>query len=334
MSHFFLSRCDKNAKMKSGEKEIFMGDKILSVIVPVHNEEQAIIRFYDAIGSLEFKIVLNVQFIFIDDGSTDNSLGILRKLRQGDTHVHYISFSRNFGKEAGIYAGLQKATGDFVVVMDVDLQDPPDLLPKMLDIVTNDDYDVVATRRSSRSGEAPIRSWFSKKFYTIMNKISDVPLVDGARDYRLMTRQVVDAILEISENQRFSKGIFSWVGFKTKYISYKNIPRVGGSSSWSFWSLCKYAVQGIISFSTVPLTIITYLGVGTCIVSILSAIFVVARALLFHNSAAGWPSMVTILLFVGGVQLLSLGVIGRYISAIFLEVKNRPIYITRESDQN
>ncbi len=232
-----------------------------------------------------------------------------------DSVVHYTSFSRNFGKEAGLYAGLQRAQGDYVTVMDVDLQDPPELLPQMLQLVREQKYDVVATRRANRKGEAIIRSWFSKQFYKVMNKISDVPLVDGARDYRIMT-------------------MFNWVGFKVKYISFENVPRSGGVSSWSFWSLSKYAVQGIVSFSTVPLTVITYIGITTFLMSIISAIFVVIRAVIYHNSASGWASMVTIMLFIGGIQLLSLGVIGRYLSSIFLEVKDRPIYITKEMDKN
>ncbi|WP_273755941.1 glycosyltransferase family 2 protein, partial [Leuconostoc mesenteroides] len=255
-------------------------------------------------------------------------------LHKMDSVVHYTSFSRNFGKEAGLYAGLQRAQGDYVTVMDVDLQDPPELLPQMLQLVREQKYDVVATRRANRKGEAIIRSWFSKQFYKVMNKISDVPLVDGARDYRIMTRQVVDSLLKLSENQRFSKGMFNWVGFKVKYISFENVPRSGGVSSWSFWSLSKYAVQGIVSFSTVPLTVITYIGITTFLMSIISAIFVVIRAVIYHNSASGWASMVTIMLFIGGIQLLSLGVIGRYLSSIFLEVKDRPIYITKEMDKN
>ena len=277
---------------------------------------------------------ITIEYVFVDDGSTDDTLDILKRLHKMDSVVHYTSFSRNFGKEAGLYAGLQRAQGDYVTVMDVDLQDPPELLPQMLQLVREQKYDVVATRRANRKGEAIIRSWFSKQFYKVMNKISDVPLVDGARDYRIMTRQVVDSLLKLSENQRFSKGMFNWVGFKVKYISFENVPRSGGVSSWSFWSLSKYAVQGIVSFSTVPLTVITYIGITTFLMSIISAIFVVIRAVIYHNSASGWASMVTIMLFIGGIQLLSLGVIGRYLSSIFLEVKDRPIYITKEMDKN
>lgn len=311
-------------------KRIEHNSDILSLIVPVHNEEDTIEIFYKAIKNVAPKINALIHFHFIDDGSTDKTLDLLRELAQQDNNVHYISFSRNFGKEAGLYAGLQQADGDYVAVMDVDLQDPPELLPEMLKEVQSGDWDAVGTRRADRKGEARIRSWFSTQFYKWMNKISQTQLVDGARDYRVMTRQMVDAILSLSENQRFSKGIFTWVGFKTKYIPFENRERVAGQTSWSFWSLSKYAVEGIVSFSTVPLTIITVLGFISFGISILSAIFIVIRALVHNNSVDGWPSMVTIILFIGGVQLLSLGVIGRYTAAIFLETKRRPIFITRE----
>ncbi|MGQ4573652.1 glycosyltransferase family 2 protein [Leuconostoc pseudomesenteroides] len=305
-------------------------NKVLSLVVPVHNEEETIQTFYNVIRDISPKIHAIIHFHFIDDGSTDKTLALLRQLSQQDSNVHYISFSRNFGKEAGLYAGLQQADGDYVAVMDVDLQDPPELLPEMLKEVQSGDWDAVGTRRADRKGEARIRSWFSTQFYKWMNKISQTQLVDGARDYRVMTRQMVDAILSLSENQRFSKGIFTWVGFKTKYIPFENRERVAGQTSWSFWSLSKYAVEGIVSFSTVPLTIITLLGFLSFGISILSAVFIVIRALVHNNSVDGWPSMVTIVLFIGGIQLLSLGVIGRYVAAIFLETKRRPIFITRE----
>jgi len=275
-------------------------------------------------------LTATIHYHFIDDGSTDNTLSILRHLSESDENVHYVSFSRNFGKESGLYAGLQQADGQYVAVMDVDLQDPPELLPQMLQDVQSGEYDAVGTRRANRKGEAKLRSWFSEQFYVWINKISDTQLVDGARDYRVMTRQMVDAILSMTENQRFSKGIFSWVGFKTKYIPFENRERVAGNTSWSFWSLLKYAVEGVVSFSTVPLTVITGLGFTSFGLSLLSAAFIIIRAMVNNNSVAGWPSMVTIILFIGGIQLLSLGVIGRYIAAIFLETKHRPIYITRE----
>ena len=305
-------------------------DNILSLVVPVHNEEETIKIFYNTIRDIAPKISAATHFHFIDDGSTDKTLDLLRQLAQQDNNVHYISFSRNFGKEAGLYAGLQQADGDYVAVMDVDLQDPPELLPEMLKEVQSGDWDAVGTRRADRKGEARIRSWFSTQFYKWMNKISQTQLVDGARDYRFMPRQMVDAILSFSENQRISKGIFTWVGFKTKYIPFENRERVAGQTSWSFWSLSKYAVEGIVSFSTVPLTIITLLGIISFGISILSAIFIVFRALVHNNSVDGWPSMVTIILFIGGIQLLSLGVIGRYMAAVFLETKRRPIFIKKE----
>lgn len=303
---------------------------ILSIIVPVHNEEETIQIFFETVERLQPSLNAEVHYHFIDDGSTDNTPRILRNLAAIHSYVHYVIFSRNFGKEAGLYAGLQQADGDYVVVMDVDLQDPPELLPEMLSGVRSGEYDAVGTRRADRAGEAKLRSWFSEQFYVWINKISQTKFVDGARDYRVMTRQMVNAILTLSENQRFSKGIFSWVGFKTKYIAYENRERVAGSTSWSFWSLLKYAIEGIVSFSTVPLTVITGLGLFSFFLSLVSAIFIVVRALISNNSVAGWPSMVTIVLFIGGVQLLSLGVIGRYIAAIFLETKRRPVYITRE----
>lgn len=303
---------------------------ILSIVVPVHNEEETIQIFYDALSNIKTQLTATIHYHFIDDGSTDNTLSILRHLSESDENVHYVSFSRNFGKESGLYAGLQQADGQYVAVMDVDLQDPPELLPQMLQDVQSGEYDAVGTRRANRKGEAKLRSWFSEQFYVWINKISDTQLVDGARDYRVMTRQMVDAILSMTENQRFSKGIFSWVGFKTKYIPFENRERVAGNTSWSFWSLLKYAVEGVVSFSTVPLTVITGLGFTSFGLSLFSAAFIIIRAMVNNNSVAGWPSMVTIILFIGGIQLLSLGVIGRYIAAIFLETKHRPIYITRE----
>ncbi|MDD9138243.1 glycosyltransferase family 2 protein [Fructobacillus sp. CRL 2054] len=305
-------------------------DKVLSLVVPVHNEEDTIHLFYQAIEEIKPKINATIDFHFIDDGSTDSTLSILRNLSNQDEHVHYISFSRNFGKEAGLYAGLEQSTGDYVAVMDVDLQDPPELLPEMLNEVESGEYDAVGTRRADRKGEAKIRSWFSSQFYKWMNKVSQTHLVDGARDYRVMTRQMVNAILSMSENQRFSKGIFTWVGFKTKYIPFENRERVAGNTSWSFWSLAKYAIEGIVSFSTMPLTIVTFLGLISFGASVLAGIFIVIRALVSNTSVAGWPSMVTIMLFIGGIQMLSLGIIGRYIAAIFMETKKRPIYIAKE----
>jgi glycosyltransferase involved in cell wall biosynthesis len=305
----------------------------LSIVVPVLNEVINVPIFYKKIKEIQAKIkpAITIDFWYIDDGSTDKTLAEIKKLKNKDKNVHFVSFSRNFGKEAAIYAGLQHAKGDFVALMDVDLQDPPSLLPKMMEGVVSGEYDSVGARRTSRDGEAPIRSFFARLFYGIVSKISGTHLVDGARDFRVMSRPMVDAILQLQENQRFSKGIFSWVGFKTKYLPYKNIEREAGKSNWSFWSLTKYAIEGMISFSTLPLTLVTWVGV----LSLLSAIgigsFVVFRAL-FSNvySISGWPSTITTILFFGGIQMISLGIVGRYIASIYHEVKRRPVYLERE----
>ncbi|MCM2587577.1 glycosyltransferase [Lactiplantibacillus plantarum] len=305
--------------------------KKLSIIVPAYNEEETVGLFYDAFSKVELQMDVEPEIIFVDDGSKDNTLIELKKLQKEHEEVHYISFSRNFGKEAALYAGLQKATGDFVAVMDVDLQDPPELLPKMLKIVEEGEYDAVATRRQDRDGESKIRSFFARMFYKWINKVSSLELVDGARDFRVMTRQMVDSVLSMDERERFSKGLFNWVGFNTYYISYENRERVAGSTSWSFWGLLKYAIEGFISFSTAPLSSVTSAGVLTCALAVLGAIVVVIRAILFpHTAAFGWPSLAVIILFFSGVQLLSLGIIGRYIAEIYLETKNRPIYIIKE----
>ncbi|HIX01571.1 MAG TPA: glycosyltransferase family 2 protein [Candidatus Ligilactobacillus excrementigallinarum] len=306
--------------------------KKLSIIVPCYCEEESIPLFYDAVEKVAPQLPgIELEYWFIDDGSTDNTLAELRKLQQKDpSHVHYASFSRNFGKEAGLYCGLQQATGDYVAVMDVDLQDPPELLPKMLGYLESGEYDCVGTRRVNRKGEPPIRSFFAHLFYKLINTISDTEIVDGARDYRLMTRQMVDAILSMSEYNRFSKGIFSWVGFKTKYLEYTNQERVAGKTSWNFWSLLKYSIDGIVSFSQTPLNIASYVGLLSSIGSVIGIIFVIIRKLLYGGSAFGWASMVCIFLFIGGIQLLCLGIVGKYIGKIFMEVKKRPIYILKE----
>ena len=306
--------------------------KKLSIIVPCYCEEESIPLFYDAVEKVAPQLPnIELEYWFIDDGSSDNTLGELRKLQQKDPeHVHYASFSRNFGKEAGLYCGLQQATGDYVAVMDVDLQDPPELLPKMLGYLESGEYDCVGTRRVDRKGEPPIRSFFAHMFYKLINKISDTEIVDGARDYRLMTRQMVDAILSMSEYNRFSKGIFSWVGFKTKYLEYQNKERVAGKTSWNFWSLLKYSIDGIVSFSQTPLNIASYVGLLSSVATVSGIIFVIARKLLYGGSAFGWASMVCIFLFIGGIQLLCLGIVGKYIGKIFMEVKNRPVYILKE----
>lgn len=303
----------------------------VSIVVPCYNEEKTVPLFFNEVE--KFKGIHEFEYLFIDDGSRDNTLQAIKALANDHEYVRFISFSRNFGKEAALYAGLQASTGDLVSVMDVDLQDPPDLFPEMIETIMQSDIDCVGTRRSTRDGEPPIRSFFAKKFYKLINKISDTEMVDGARDFRLMTRQMVDAILELTEYNRFSKGLFSWVGFKTKYISFENRERVAGETSWSFWKLFNYSIDGIVNFSDAPLTIASFVGALSCIGSGLAILFIILRALLYGDPTAGWPSMVSIFLFIGGIQLLCLGIIGKYIGKIFLETKQRPVYIIRETEK-
>ncbi|MGS6444912.1 glycosyltransferase family 2 protein [Enterococcus hirae] len=303
----------------------------VSIVVPCYNEEKTVPLFFNEVE--KFKGIHEFEYLFIDDGSRDSTLQAIKALANDHEYVRFISFSRNFGKEAALYAGLQASTGDLVSVMDVDLQDPPDLLPEMIETIMQSDIDCVGTRRSTRDGEPPIRSFFAKKFYQLINKISDTEMVDGARDFRLMTRQMVDAILELTEYNRFSKGLFSWVGFKTKYISFENRERVAGETSWSFWKLFNYSIDGIVNFSDAPLTIASFVGALSCIGSGLAILFIILRALLYGDPTAGWPSMVSIFLLIGGIQLLCLGIIGKYIGKIFLETKQRPVYIIRETEK-
>lgn len=306
----------------------------LSIIVPVYNEEIMIPIFTEAVEQIRINELPNIAFEywFIDDGSSDSTLAELRKLQaEMPDQVHYVSFSRNFGKEAALYAGLQKATGDYVAVMDVDLQDPPELLPEMVAGVASGEYDCVGTRRTTRDGEPPIRTFFSKLFYKLINRISSTHIVEGARDYRVMSRQVVEALLSMTEYNRFSKGMFSWVGFNTKYLEFKNKDRVAGETSWSFWSLLKYSIEGIVNFSQAPLVLVSVLGLLSCIGAAIGSIFLVARTLFTSATVvSGWTSMIVIILFMGGIQLLSIGIVGRYISNIYLEVKKRPVYLSKE----
>ena len=304
--------------------------KKLSVVIPCYNEQETIAIYLNEMKKIESELPLAFEYIFINDGSKDDTLLILREVADRYDNVNFISFSRNFGKEAALLAGLKATTGDFVTVMDVDLQDPPGLLPQMYQKI-QEGYDIVGTRRSSRTGEPVIRSFFAKKFYQVINQISDTEMVDGARDFRLMTRQVVDAILELNEVNRFSKGIFSWVGFDTYYISFENRERSAGETSWNFWSLFKYSLEGIINFSEAPLTFATLVGLGSCIISILAMIYFFLDNLVKQNPVPGWPSLVCIILFLGGLQLFCLGIVGKYIGKIFTEVKNRPNYIIKES---
>ena len=303
----------------------------LSIIVPCYNEEETVDLFYNeaqralaSIGDIDW------EFIFVDDGSKDGTILALRRLAGADSHVRYLSFSRNFGKEAAMYAGLQAARGDYVSIMDVDLQDPPSMLPELLGCVRNEGYDCAAVRRVTRSGEPRIRSFFARAFYKIVNRISRTEIVDGARDYRVMTRQMVDSILEITEVNRFSKGIFSWVGYNTKWFETEIVQRSAGKTKWSFFKLLVYALDGVIAFSTVPLAISSILGLLFCVISFLAIIFVIVRQLVWGGSAFGWPSLVCIILFLTGIQLFCIGILGQYIAKIHMEVKDRPIYIVRE----
>lgn len=294
----------------------------ISIIVPCFNEEESLPLFYAEMEKIKSQIDDNFEYIFVNDGSKDRTLQVLRDLNQADKNVHYLSFSRNFGKEAALYAGLKHATGDLVTVMDADLQDPPELLLTMKSMLEkNPDLDCVGTRRTTRDGEPPIRSFFAKMFYKLINRISQVEMVDGARDFRFMRRQMVDAILEVSEYNRFSKGIFAWVGFKTEYLEYKNVERVAGKTSWSFWQLLNYSLEGIINFSDAPLTIAFLGGVVACLLAFFLIIIVIVRTLIFGDPTSGWPSMVSIILFLGGFQLLTIGILGKYIGKIFMETK-------------
>ncbi len=307
----------------------------ISIVVPCYNEQESLPLFYKEITKVaeEMKKV-KFEFIFINDGSKDNTLNSLRDLSKKDKRVRYVSFSRNFGKEAAIYAGLKNSTGDFVAVMDADLQDPPALLPEMYQAIVDEGYDSVATRRVTRKGEPPIRSFFARLFYKLINKISNADIVDGARDYRLMTRQMVEAILSMQEYNRFSKGIFGWVGFNTKWIAYENVERVAGETKWSFWKLFLYSIEGIVAFSTLPLTIASILGIIFCFIAFVMILFIIIRTLIFGDPTSGWPSLVCIIFLVSGVQLFCMGIIGQYLSKTYLETKKRPIYIVKETEKD
>ncbi len=309
--------------------------KLLSVVVSCYNEEEAIPYFYDEIiKTADDMKDVNFEFIFVNDGSKDKTLDILKDLAKKDKRVKFVSFSRNFGKEAAMMAGLEYANGDYVTLMDADLQDPPKLLPEMYNYIVKDGYDCVGTRRVTRKGEPPIRSFFARMFYKIINRISKVEMVDGARDYRLMTRQMVDAILSLKEYNRYSKGLFSFVGFNTKWIEYENVERVAGETKWSFWKLLVYAIEGITAFSTVPLVISAIVGLLFCLISFIMIIFIVFKTLIFGDPTSGWPSLACIIFLVSGVQLFSIGVLGQYLAKTYLETKRRPVYIIKETDKD
>lgn len=306
--------------------------KKLSIVIPCYNEQETITPYFTATDPVLKSMPVQYEYWFVDDGSADSTLHELKSLQyQHPDAVHYISFSRNFGKESALYAGLKATTGDYVVVMDADLQDPPSYLPQMLELITNEDYDCIGTRRTDRTGEAHIKSWLSDRFYDVINRISKTEIVSGARDYRMMTRQMVDAVLSMTEYNRFSKGIFSWVGFKTKYLEYSNVQRVAGTSDWSTWKLAKYAIDGIIDFSDVPLSISMWIGGLSAVLSLIGLVAVIIRRLINPaSSIAGWASLVCVILLIGGIQLICLGIVGKYIGKIYLQSKHRPIYIIRE----
>lgn len=307
--------------------------KKISIVIPCYNEEESIPLFYQEISKI-FKNLNNYKYelIFINDGSRDKTIDILKKLSKKDKNLKYINFSRNFGKEAAMLAGLELSTGDYITIMDADLQDPPALLPQMIEIIEKSNYDCVATRRVTRKGEPIIRSFFARIFYKLINKMSKIEMVDGARDYRLMTRQMVNEIIRLKEYNRYSKGLFSFVGFNTKWIEYENIERIAGETKWSFWKLFKYAIEGIVAFSTIPLTIASFIGLIFCFISFILIIFIIIRTSIYGDPTAGWPSLVCIIFFVSGIQLFCLGIIGEYLSKTYLETKKRPIYIIKETN--
>ena len=306
--------------------------KLLSVIVPCYNEEENVPFFYEEFIKNEafFKEKeIEWELVYVDDGSRDGTAAEAKKLHEKDERVHLLSFSRNFGKEAAMYAGLNRAKGDYVVLMDVDLQDPPSLLPEMLSYMEQG-YDSVATRRVSRKGEPPVRSFFARIFYRLMKRISKTEIMDGARDYRMMTRQMVNAILEMKEYNRFTKGIFGWVGFQTKWLEYENVERKKGETKWNFWKLLMYSIEGITAFSTVPLSIAAVMGVLFCVLAFVLILFIVIRTSIFGDPVSGWPSLVCIISLISGVQLFCLGIVGQYLAKTYMEVKKRPIYLLKE----
>ena len=309
--------------------------KKITTIVPCYNEQESLPYFYKEITKVAKQMKgVDFEFLFVNDGSKDDTLSVLQELAKKDKRVRYISFSRNFGKEAAMYAGFENSTGDYVAVMDADLQDPPALLPEMLEAIEKEGYDSVATRRVTRKGEPPIRSFFARMFYKIINKISKADIVDGARDYRLMNRKMVNAILSMSEYNRFSKGIFGWVGFNTKWLEYENVERVAGETKWNFWKLFIYSLEGIVGFSTMPLQIASVMGMLFLFVAFIAIIVVIVKTIAFGDPVSGWPSLVCIIFFVSGIQLFCLGIIGQYLSKTYLETKNRPIYIVKETEKD
>ena len=304
----------------------------ISVVVPLYNEEESLPELYAWIERVMKAHGFSYEVIFVNDGSTDRSWQIIEELSRESDAVHGIKFRRNYGKSPALYCGFEKAQGDVVITMDADLQDPPSLLPSMLHAIREEGYDSVATRRVNRKGEPPVRSFFARMFYKLIRKMSDTDIVDGARDFRLMNRPFVDALLELNEYNRFSKGLFGWVGFRTKWIEFENTERIAGETKWSFFQLVRYSLDGMISFSTAPLKLASFTGMFMCIISFLAIIFIIVRQLLFGGSAFGWPSMACIVIFIGGIQLLCIGILGSYLSRTYMEVKKRPIYVCQESN--
>ena len=305
---------------------------LISIIVPCYNEQEALPIFYREASAVLSQMDCDYELLLINDGSKDRTLAIMKELAASDPHVFYFSFSRNFGKEAAMYAGFCNARGDYIAVMDADLQDPPSLLPEMVKVLAGGEYDSVATRRSDRAGEPPVRSWCARRFYALINRISDADIVDGARDFRLMTRDMKDAILSMTEYNRFSKGIFGWVGFKTMWLPYENVERVAGETKWSFWKLFKYAIDGIINFSQAPLSIASWFGMLMTAFSFLFLVFIVLRRLIFGDPVAGWASTICVIIFIGGLQLFCLGIIGQYLAKTYMETKHRPHYIVSDTN--
>jgi len=304
----------------------------ISIIIPCYNEQDALPHFYKEATCILKQMQYEYELIFVNDGSKDQTLAILKNLGEKDMHVRYLSFSRNFGKEAAMYAGFCNANGDYVAVMDADMQDPPSLLPQMMKILQSGEYDSVATRRVSREGEPLIRSWFARKFYVLVNRISDTDIVDGARDFRLMRKEMVNAIVSMGEYNRFSKGIYGWIGFRTYWLSFENVERIAGETKWSFWKLFKYAIDGIINFSQVPLSIASWFGIGMTLFSFIMLLVVVVRRICFGDPVAGWASTICVVIFIGGIQLFCMGVMGQYVAKTYMETKKRPHYLVSESN--
>ncbi len=309
--------------------------KKISLVVACYNEEEALPFFYEEVNKV-MQTMTEVEFelLFVDDGSKDNTLSVIKQLKEKDQRVRYVSFSRNFGKESAMYAGLENSSGDYVALLDADLQDPPALLPEMYNYIINEGYDSVATRRVTRKGEPKIRSFFARRFYKLINSLSEIEMVDGARDFRLMKRKVVNEIINMKEYNRYTKGIFSFVGFKTKWIDFENVNRVAGQTKWSFFNLFKYAIDAIVCFTTKPLYLASFFGMLSCLASIVFIIFIIIKTILFGDPVAGWPSMMCVILLIGGLQLFCIGILGQYMSKNYLETKNRPLYIVKETEND